>query len=157
MKKIVLAFLVVSFSVMSFAHAGILADRAQKIADQLSAIERSLNPRDAADISYALDQIDYFLYRYGGDRVPDQAFTCVSDGGEPFQKYHVYHLQNGENWGGATGLAVCQKLVSTSTRSYICLSDGGAPFEKFTLWDRKNGRYIGTGTGLDTCLNTMPH
>jgi hypothetical protein len=153
MKKLSLMVLCFTFSMISLAQAGSLADRAQDIADRLNSAERSLMGRDADDIRYALEQVDYLLQRYDrGDERSGQ-FTCLSNGSPgSYEKFVITDLGKNKRYGGETSKSTCQDLMRTQEKGLICLSNGSpGSYEKFSVFNFATAKNLGGETSLETC------
>jgi len=156
MNKSSLISFVLSFSFLSFAHAGILSDRAQDIANRLKVAERQLGGRDASDIRYALDQLDYILQAYdrGGNATN---FVCISNG-EPgsFEKFTITDLNTNQKLGRATSRATCEELIRSQANDLICLSNGEpGSFERFSIYDFQTQKSLGSESTFNTCKSLV--
>jgi hypothetical protein len=156
MNKSSLISFILSFSFLSFAHAGFLSDRAQDIANRLKNAERQLQGRDPSDVRYALDQLDYILQRYdrGGNT---SNFACISNG-EPgsFEKFTITDLNTNQKLGSATSRATCEDLIQSQYNDLICLSNGEpGSFEKFGIYDFRTQKTLGAKSALNTCKSLV--
>lgn len=146
------------FVVASFAHAQpreSLADRAQKIANQLQAVQSKISYREEDSILRSLEVIEYILshYRsYAGDQL-----SCVSNGSSGvFEKFYITDLDTGNKIGGETSLNSCREVIESKSHGMICLSNGSSGvFEKFTPFDVKSKKLVGSETNLKSCLELV--
>jgi hypothetical protein len=153
MKKLSLVVLSLTFSMISLAQAGQLAERAQNIADRVASAERNLGGRDADDIRYALDQINYLLQRYDRFQNSDSQVSCISNGQQSvWEKFSITDLRTNKKMGGETSKETCQDLIRTQTKGLICLSNGQqSVWEKFTVTAVDSQAKLGGETALETC------
>lgn len=157
MKKLTSMVLGLSFTMISFAQAGEIADRAANLADRLAAVEKNLNGREVRDIQYALDQIEYRIEALERWQGPTLQLTCLSNGSSgSWEKFFVTDLKSGTRFGGETEKQTCQKIISTQTRGMVCASNGSSgSWEKFKITKLDSNQVIGGETTFSTCQKLM--
>jgi hypothetical protein len=152
MKNLSLISFILVIATALNAHAGPLANRAEKLADRLKAVEGEMTRRDSEDARYAIDQLEYILQNYRESN-GSAKLICLSNGeSSVWEKFVITDIMSNQKLGGYTTKETCESLLRNQRKGLICISNGeSSVWEKFVPLQIADGKKLGGYTTLETC------
>lgn len=156
--KLLSILILTLLSVSAFSQMEIrdsrLAEKAERIANRIRAVESELSRRDQKIISIALADIQEALSYYGGGNGGTKTLICLSNG-EYFEKFQLYNAVGDKRIGPFVEKEDCQSSINrTSNRGVTCVSNGEY-FKKFQLTNVYSGVTMGKHAEEDSCVKSL--